>query len=51
MIEKTNMHVLFTSLFAVGSNISILRAPMAAAIYELTEPSQPMMNDDVSDEK
>ena len=31
-IERTNMRVLFTLLFAVGSDISILKAPMAAAI-------------------
>ena len=34
------------SFFAVGSDISILRA----SIYEPTEPSQPMMSEDVSDE-
>ena len=43
-----------TLLFAVGSDISILRVPMAAAIspfYESTEPSQPVMSDDVSEER
>ena len=54
MAERTNIRVLFTLLFAVGSDISILKAPMAAAItksiYEPTEPSQPMMRDDVNDE-
>ena len=29
---ETNIRVLLTLLFAVGSDISILRAPMAAAI-------------------
>ena len=32
VIERTNIRVLFTLLFAVGSDISILKAPMAAAI-------------------
>ena len=47
------MHVQFTLLFAVGSDVSILKAPMAAAISPFVstkEPSQPMMSDDVSDE-
>ena len=57
-IERTNIHVgvLFTFLFAVGSDISILRlrAPMAAAISPFMSPlspsSQPMMSDNISDE-
>ena len=51
--ERTNIRVPFTLLyFAVGSDVSILRAPLIAAmvLYELTEPSQPMMRDDVNDE-
>ena len=52
-IARTNIRVLFTLLFAVGSDISILKAPMAAAISPFmspTEPSQPMMSDGVNDE-
>ena len=51
-IERTDIRVLFTFLFAVGSDVSILKAPLAAAImsiYEPTEPSQPMMSDDAND--
>ena len=48
--ERTNIRVLFTLLFAVGSDVSILRAPLAA-IYEPTEPSQPVMSDDVSEDR
>ena len=40
-IEKTNIHVLFTLLFAVGSDISILKAPMAAAISPFMSPLSP----------
>ena len=36
-IERTNIHV----LFAVGSDISILRAPMAAAISPFMSPLNP----------
>ena len=40
--ERTNIHVLFTMLFAVGSDISILRAPMAAAIGLFMSPLNPL---------
>ena len=50
---QSNVRVPFTLLyFAVDSDVSILRAPLAAAIgpfYEPTEPFQPMMSDDVID--
>ena len=52
-IERTNIHVLFTLLFAVGLDISILRAPKAAAISPFMSPlnpPKPMMSDNVSDE-
>ena len=31
-IERTDIRVLFTFLFGVGSDVSILKAPLAAAI-------------------
>ena len=40
--------------FAVGSGVSILRAPIGSryqSIYEPTEPSQPVMSDDVSEDR
>ena len=37
-IERTNIRVLFTLLFAVGSDISILKALMAAAISPFMSP-------------
>ena len=47
------MSSLHSFFFAVGSDISILRAPMAAAISPFMSPlnpPKPMMSDDVSDE-
>ena len=47
--ERTNScvsSVYIAFFFAVGSDVSVLRASMAAAgqsIYELTEPSKPMI--------
>ena len=46
------MLVLFTLLFAVGSGISILTAPMAAAVSPFMNPlnpPEPMMSDDICD--
>ena len=43
--ERTHIRVRFTLLFAVGSDISILKS-----IYEPTEPSQPVMSCDVSED-
>ena len=40
-IERTNIHVLFTLLFTVGSDISILRAPKAAAMSPFMSPLNP----------
>ena len=37
-VRRTNIHVLFTLLLAVGSDISILRAPMAAAFIPFMSP-------------
>ena len=51
--ERTNISVLFTLLFfAVGSDVSIQGADGSRyqSIYELTDPSQAMMTDDVSNE-
>ena len=50
-IERTDIRVLFTFLYAVGSDVSILKAVGSRyqSIYEPTEPSQPMMSDDVND--
>ena len=41
VIERTNIRVLFTLLFAVGSDISILKAPMEAAISPFMSPLNP----------
>ena len=39
--ERKNIHVLFTLLFAMGSGISILIAPIAAAISPFMSPLNP----------
>ena len=40
-IERTDIRVLFTFLFAVGSDVSILKAPLAAAISPFMSPLNP----------
>ena len=40
-IERTDIRVLFTFLFAVGSDVSILKAPLAAAISPFISPLNP----------
>ena len=45
---------LYIAFFAVGSDVSILRAPMAAAISPFLSPLNPpnsVMSDDVSEDR
>ena len=52
-IEGTNIHVLFTLAFCSGLGHQHTKGADGSryqSIYEPTEPSQPMMSDDVSDE-
>ena len=52
-IERTNIHVLFYIAFCSGLGHQHTKGADGSryqSIYEPTEPSQPMMSDDVSDE-
>ena len=51
-IERTDIRVLFTFLFRSGLGRQHTKGAVGSryqSIYEPTEPSQPMMSDDVND--